>query len=149
MDPNTYRTIMIGHTLAKLYGAVMEAELSDYMETLSLRAPEQAGFRRAFSTIDHIFTLRCLIDQTKARKKKLYCCFVDFRKAFDTVPRERLFDRLKSLEIPNDMIWAIYALYEQVCGRVRCPGGLSDCFTSTIGVKQGCPPITDSFWDLH
>ena len=58
MDPNTYRTIMIGHTLAKLYGAVMEAELSDYMETLSLRAPEQAGFRRAFSTIDHIFTLR-------------------------------------------------------------------------------------------
>ena len=45
MDPNTYRTIMIGHTLAKLYGAVMEAELSDYMETLSLREPEQAGFR--------------------------------------------------------------------------------------------------------
>ena len=36
MDPNTYRTIMIGHTLAKLYGAVMEAELNDYMETLSL-----------------------------------------------------------------------------------------------------------------
>ena len=139
MDPNTYRTIMIGHTLAKLYGAVMEAELSDYMETLSLRAPEQAGFRRAFSTIDHIFTLRCLIDQTKARKKKLYCCFVDFRKAFDTVPRERLFDRLKRLEIPNDIIWAIYALYQHVFGCVRCPGGLSDCFTSTIGVKQGCP----------
>ena len=71
MDPNTYRTIMIGHTLAKLYGAVMEAELSDYMETLSLRALEQAGFRRDFTTIDHIFTLRCLIDQTKPRKKKL------------------------------------------------------------------------------
>ena len=100
MDPNTYRTIMIGHTLAKLYGAVMEAELNDYMETLSLRAPEQAGFRRAFSTIDHIFTLRCLIDHVKVRKKKLYCCFVDFCKAFDAVPRERLFDRLKSLEIP-------------------------------------------------
>ena len=33
MDPNTYRTIMIGHTLTKLYGAVMEAELNDYMET--------------------------------------------------------------------------------------------------------------------
>ena len=44
MDPNTW-TIMIGHTLAKLYGAVMEAELIDYMETLNLRAPEQAGFR--------------------------------------------------------------------------------------------------------
>ena len=36
--------------------------------------------------------------------------FVNFCKAFDVVPRERLFDRLKSLEIPNDIIWAIYAL---------------------------------------
>ena len=98
---------MIGHTLAKLYSVVMEEELRDYMETLSLRAPEQAGFTQAFSTIDHIFTLRYLIDQTKARKKKLYCCFVDFSKAFDTVPRERLFERLKSLEIPNNMIWVV------------------------------------------
>ena len=57
MDPNTYRTHMIGHMATKLYGAIMEVELNDYMETLSLRAPEQTGFRRAFSAIDHIFTL--------------------------------------------------------------------------------------------
>ena len=88
MDPNTYRTIMIGHMLAKLFVVVMEVELNDYMETLSLQAPEQVDFRQAFSIIAHIFTLRCLIDQTKARKKKLYCCFTDFHKAFDTVPRE-------------------------------------------------------------
>ncbi|MCO5601415.1 hypothetical protein L7F22_055536 [Adiantum nelumboides] len=37
------------------------------------------------------------------------------------------------------MMWAIYALYERVTGRVRCPGGLSDSLVSTIGVKQGCP----------
>jgi len=139
LDPGNYRTIMIGHTMAKLYGAVLEAELSSYAEGEGLRAPEQAGFRRAFSTIDHIFVLRCLIDGAKARKKRLYCCFVDFRKAFDTVPRERLFRRLESLGVPPQMTWAIYALYEQVTGRARCPGGLSDPIASTIGVKQGCP----------
>jgi hypothetical protein len=32
--------------------------------------------------------LRTLIEQSKAKKKPLYCCFVDFKKAFDTVPRE-------------------------------------------------------------
>ncbi|MCO5595552.1 hypothetical protein L7F22_049597 [Adiantum nelumboides] len=37
------------------------------------------------------------------------------------------------------MTWGIYALYEHVSGRVRCPGGLSDTLVSTIGVKQGCP----------
>ena len=94
LDPGNYRTIMIRHTMAKLYGAVLEAELSSYAEAEGLRAPEQAGFRRAFSTIDHVFVLRCLIDGAKARKKRLYCCFVDFRKAFDTAPREKLFQRL-------------------------------------------------------
>lgn len=139
LDPGTYRTIMIGHTLAKLYGAVLESELSSYAEREGLRAPGQAGFRRAFSTIDHIFTLRCLIDQAKAQKKRLHCCFVDFRKAFDTVPRERLFQRLQTLRVPPQMAWGIYALYEQVLGRVRCPGGLSNIIASTVGVKQGCP----------
>ena len=73
LDPGTYRTIMIGHTLAKLYGAVLEAELSSYAEREDLRAHGQVGFRRAFSTIDHIFTLRCLIDQAKVGKKRLHC----------------------------------------------------------------------------
>ena len=139
LDPSNYRTIMIGHTLAKLYEAVLEEELSSYAEHEGLRAPGQAGFRRAFSTTDHIFTLRCLIDQARTQKKRLYCCFVDFRKAFDTIPRERLFQRLQSLKVPSEMMWGIYALYEQVFGRVRCPGGISDTIASTIGVKQGCP----------
>ena len=36
---------MIGHMLTKLYGAMMEAKLIGYMETLSLRALQQAYFR--------------------------------------------------------------------------------------------------------
>ena len=36
MDPYTYKTIMIGHTLAKLYGTIMEVELTGYMEKMGL-----------------------------------------------------------------------------------------------------------------
>ena len=43
MDPNTYRTHMIGHMATKLYGAIMEVELSDYIETLKFCALEQVG----------------------------------------------------------------------------------------------------------
>ena len=41
--------------------------------------------------------------------------------------------------IPNVMIWAIYALYERISRCVCWSGGLSNCFTNTIGVKQACP----------
>ena len=37
------------------------------------------------------------------------------------------------------MMWAIYALYEQVLGRGACPGTFSEVITSTIPEKQGCP----------
>ena len=116
MDPGNYRTIMIGHILAKLYGSILEDELSTLAKDTS-----QTVFRRNFSTLDHIFTLRSLIEQARADGRRLYCCFVDFRKAFDTVPRDRLLQRLQSLKVSSEMIWGIIALYERVIGRFRCP----------------------------
>ena len=64
---------------------------------------------------------------------------MDFRKAFDTVPRERLMRRLQDMGVPIEMTWGIMALYRSVRGQVRTPEGLSDVAHSTIGVKQGCP----------
>lgn len=54
LDLVNYRIIMIGHILAKLCGSILEAELSSHADREELRAARQAGFRQAFSTIDHI-----------------------------------------------------------------------------------------------
>ncbi|MCO5608057.1 hypothetical protein L7F22_062262 [Adiantum nelumboides] len=43
LNPGNYRTIMIGHTLAKLYGGVLEAELSSYAEREGLGALGQTA----------------------------------------------------------------------------------------------------------
>ena len=57
MDPNIYRSIMIGHMLI----IMMEVEINDYIETLiSLQAPWMVGFFGAFSIVDHVFTLESL-----------------------------------------------------------------------------------------
>ena len=64
---------------------------------------------------------------------------MDFRKAFDTVPRARLKQRLEALGVPTDMQWGIYALYESISGKVRSSKGLLEAVASTIRVKQGCP----------
>ncbi|KAH6554959.1 hypothetical protein KP509_1Z293800 [Ceratopteris richardii] len=39
MDPGNYRTIMIGHILAKIYGAVLEEELSTHAEVAGSEHP--------------------------------------------------------------------------------------------------------------
>ena len=68
-----------------------------------------------------------------------FCCFVDFRKAFDTVPRNKLWDIMEELEVPKELRSAVYRLYEQVKAKIRTTEGLSEEFDSNIGVKQGCP----------
>jgi hypothetical protein len=52
----------------------------------------QAGFRPKHSMVDHCLTLQHMIEKTRYTKKaELWCCFMDFRKAFDMAPeRERL-----------------------------------------------------------
>ena len=116
MELGNYRTIMVGHTLARLYASIIEQQLSRWAEREGLRAAGQAGFKRGFSTLDHILTLRAIIEEGIAQGRRIYCSFVDFRKAFDTVHRERLFQRLQSLGIPAEMSWDIYALYDQILG---------------------------------
>ena len=44
----------------------------------------QAGFHSEYSTNDHMFTLKCIIDLYLSLCR-LFCAFVDYLKAFDTV----------------------------------------------------------------
>ena len=62
MIPNTYRTIMIGQSYTwHNCGGRTKQSCGDIRSS----APEQPTFRQAFSTINIIFTLRCLINDNK------------------------------------------------------------------------------------
>lgn len=139
LDPNNYRCISVGPVFAKLYAMVLEARISKWAETQGVRAVGQAGFRHDYRTTDHIFTLQTLVEKAKANKTDLYCCFVDFRKAFDSVPRDLLWQRLGEAGLGGEMLAALKSLYAEVRARVATLDGLTDPFDCSLGVKQGCP----------
>ena len=89
-DPGNYRGITVVVSLAKLYAMVLESRATAWAENRRCRAKGQAGFRKDFRTTDQLFIIRTILQQAKHSKRKLYCCFVDFKKAFDLVPRELL-----------------------------------------------------------
>ena len=91
-DMSSYRGITVGSVIAKLFAIILEQNIASWAEDHAVKAKGQAGFRKEFRTTDNSFILRSLIDkqrQTGLKGKCCYCCccFVDFRKAFDTVPR--------------------------------------------------------------
>ena len=58
--------------------------------------PNQNGFRPGRSTTAHILALRRLIEEVKSKNRKASITFVDFRKAFDSVHREKMLKILKA-----------------------------------------------------
>ena len=77
--------------------------------------------------------------------KRINCSFMDFRKAFDTVSRAKLIQRLQILGVSCKLLRGVMALYEIVAGRVRVSEGPSHVAHSKIGVKQGCPLLPTLF----
>lgn len=45
----------------------------------------QIGVRLGYLTMAHIFTLRAIVEELMAKGLRIYCCVVDFHKAFDIV----------------------------------------------------------------
>ena len=70
--------------------------------------------------------------------KSVYRCFMDFKKAFDIVPREHLLRNMEELEVPSEYMLAISRIYEKVICCVYMSDKFLDFFNSTTGVKQGC-----------
>ena len=56
---------------------------------------EQAGFRALRGTIDGLFATSVGLQKRKEHNLETWVLFVDLAKAFDTVPREALFEVLK------------------------------------------------------
>ena len=79
----------------------MNTRLLEYLETNNIIKPNQIGFMPKHRTSDHILVLKTVIDSFKSAKKSLYMCFVDLKKAFDTVFHEGLFYKLKELNFSS------------------------------------------------
>jgi hypothetical protein len=74
---------------------ILESRISQWAETNDLCAKGHAGFRKDFRTVNNLFILRTLTEQARFQKKKLYNYFVDFKKTFDIVPRDLLWQVLE------------------------------------------------------
>ena len=119
---------------------MIERRINSRAEDETKKAKGQVGFTPRHSTIDHCVTFRHLIEKIWDKQgETTYCCFVDFKKAFDTMTIDKLWNKMEELCILDGYRAAIQRLYEKVRAKIRTSEGMSKCFGSDIGVKQGCP----------
>jgi hypothetical protein len=134
----------------------------DHAEAAGTHAEGRFGFRRQRSTEQAILALRTLMERHRLQRRpgsgsrrqgsqrgtQLWPCFVDFRQAYDRVPRQQLWHKPERLGYSGAWLRAVQALYADVPMSVSVPGVQGRVFQATQGLKQGCP-LSPTLFSLY
>ena len=136
-EPGNYRPITLLSNCGKLFTAKINNRLSKIADKSDIINGSQSGFRKHFSTSDNLFILKTLMDISQSSKKKLFCCFVDFKQAFDTVWRADLWRKLTHHGIKGKCFDFIHNMYKIIKSNITTNEGSSQFFNCNVGVRQG------------
>lgn len=139
-NASNYRGIAIGSCVCKLFCSVLNTRLSNFSDKNNLVPKCQIGYKKGSRTSDHVLVLKSLIDRfvNKLSKSYLYCCFVDFKSAFDTISRRALIFKLLQSGIGGNFLSVLENIYSDVNYSIKVDNTFSDSISSRVGVKQGC-----------
>jgi sorting nexin-29 len=137
-DCNNYRGISLLNVAYKVYALIVTRRLNVINEYIL--SEEQCGFRKGRSCSDCIFIMEQFIK--KRREFNLPTCilFIDFEKAFDRVPRGKLWNIMKNKGFPDHIVKTVQSL--RINTRIKIDKGTSvsnEEIHINQGVKQECP----------
>ena len=135
---DNYRGITLLSCFGKLFTSILNERIYTFLDENKLLGKEQGGYRKGQSTTQHIFSLHSLINMYLQKKKKLYCLFVDYRKAYDKIQRNILWEKLLRTGIKGNILNIIKDMYSKAKSCVKSQRqGTSQFFTCNLGLRQG------------
>ncbi len=137
VDPNNYRGITLSSCVGKLFSSIMNARLVNFLDVNKIYSMFQFGFREDCRTTDNIYILNKIMASYRNKKKKLYMCYIDFKKAFDKVWRAGLLLKILHLGIRGSFYNIVKSMYTDNVSAVKLNGQLTDYFDCSLGVRQG------------
>jgi hypothetical protein len=142
-DCSNYRGISLLSTSDKVLSNILLSRLIPYADEII--GDHQCGFQRNRSTTDQIFYIGQILEKKCEYNGTVHQLFIDFKKAYDSVRREALYNILIEFGIPRKLMGLIKMCLNETYIRVRIGKNLSDKFTIENGLKEGDAFITTAF----
>mgnify|MGYP000403395009 CR=1 FL=1 len=132
-----YRPVSLTAIIAKVFESLIRDALVTHMMDNGLFADEQHGFVPGRSCMTQL--LLVMEEWTKILENgtPLDVIYLDFRKAFDSVPHQRLIKKLQAYGIKGKLLDWITGFLTGRRQRVIVDGHLSDWAQVTSGIPQG------------
>jgi sorting nexin-29 len=134
-DCNNYRGISLLSTAYKILSNILLVRLTPYVNEII--GDHQCGLRRNRSTMDQIFYIWQILEKKWEYNGMVHQLFIDFRKAYDSIKREVLYNILLEFDIPKKLVSVIKMCLNETYSKVRICKLLSDKFPIQNGLKQG------------
>ena len=120
-----------------MFAQILRARLQSEVDRFI--APTQYGFRPSRSTVRPIHILRRLQETADASGDTLHLLFLDWEKAFDSIPHQKIIETLALFGLPASFLELIASLYQTAEFRVQVGSQTSNWHTQRCGIRQGCP----------
>ena len=133
--PDNYRGISLTCITAKVFNRMILNRIRPAIDP-HLRE-NQNGFRERRTTVAQILALRRMIEEVKRDNLAAVLCFIDFKKAFDSIHRGTMVKILEAYGVPPNLLRAIETMYAGTKAKVVTPDGNSEEFDILAGVMQG------------
>lgn len=135
-DCDDFRLISLISHASKILLQVIKRRIEPIIETHL--SDSQMGFRKNKGTRDAILQLRTISERLLQVEKRLYICYIDFKKAFDRVKHNKLMEVMVMAGIPSAELNLIQNLYWHETAVVKTGNNISNQFHIRKGVRQGC-----------
>ena len=136
-DPGNYRPVSLTSIICKVLESFVRDQVMKYMEDNNFFSDCQHGFRRCRSCVTQL--LDAMNDYTDFIENgdSIDVIYLDFRKAFDTVPHKRLINKLKAYGVNGPILDWIESFLTGRTQRVKVKNSYSDYSSVNSGIPQG------------
>ena len=136
-DKGNYRGITLLNILGKIFERLMLNRWIPTFRQLDIPNEFQFAYQENKISVLSSFVLQEIINYNVERKSKVYCCFLDSAKAFDTVWLDGLFFKLFNIGMKGKSWRILRKWYDKMRCCVSLNGKLSPLFSVKQGVRQG------------
>ena len=136
-DPGNYRPVSLTCISCKVLEQFIRDKIVDHMNNHNLYTECQHGFRSGRSCMTQLIEVMDDLTNFIENKKSFDIIYLDFRKAFDSVPHKRLLLKLKSYGINGEILNWVEDFLTGRKQRVNVNGKFSSRTDVLSGIPQG------------
>ncbi|XP_011693473.1 PREDICTED: uncharacterized protein LOC105453329 [Wasmannia auropunctata] len=134
-----YRPINTLSIFEEVLELVVKRQIEGYLGENNIITEHQSSFRKQYLYDSYETTIQIIIDEWRliVKREKVGVIFIDLKRAFETIDRERLFKKLCQYAIGGKVLEWLKSYFEKRTQQVRFNNEWSNLLTTEYGVPRG------------